>query len=54
MNYETFLTPVLTGFFVGIGSVTATWFHERYIKKRLNKIDKNINKIKDKIKISGD
>ena len=53
MTYD-YITPILTGFCVGIGSVTATWFHERYIKKRLDKIDENIGKIKKRIKINGD
>ena len=52
MTYD-YITPVLTGFCVGIGSVTATWVHDKYIKKRLDKIDDNINKIKGKIRIKN-
>ena len=53
MTYD-YITPILTGFCVGIGSVTATWFTQRYIIKRMEKIEKQadnrIKKLKKLIK----
>lgn len=44
-----FIQAILTGFFTGIGVVSANWFHDKYIKKKLDLISKIL-----KIRALGD
>ena len=44
------IDAILTGFFTGIGVITASWFYDKYIKNRLDKthekIEEGINLLK--------
>lgn len=38
------IDAILTGFFTGIGVVSANWFYDKYIRHRLDKADAHLKK----------
>ena len=38
MNFQPYLSPILTGFFTGLGVALANWLHSRHIEKKLDKL----------------
>jgi hypothetical protein len=38
------INEMMTGFFTGVGVVSATWFYNKYIRHRLDKADAHLKK----------